>query len=117
MLRAFLRLAPTSFGGPVAHVRSFRTEFVARRGRLDDRGPGDLVALRRREPVRAAMAGVTAGVVGILLSALYDPVWTSAILRRADFGPGPANFGLRVWGRRSPVRVVAFDAPGGWLLG
>jgi chromate transporter len=74
-------------------------------------------ALRRRDAVRAAMAGVNAGVVGLLLSALYDPVWTSAIHTRADFGLGLAAFGLLVYARVSPVIVVALGALAGWALG
>ncbi len=35
--------------------------------------------LRTRAPVQAALRGVNAAVVGLLLAALYDPVWTSAI--------------------------------------
>lgn len=73
-------------------------------------------ALRQRDAVRAAMAGVNAGVVGILLSALYDPVWTSAIHGRADFGLALAAFGLLVYGRVSPVVVVVLGAAAGWLL-
>jgi chromate transporter len=72
--------------------------------------------LRRRAGVRAAMAGVNAGVVGILLSALYDPVWTSAIHSRADFGLALAAFGLLVIARVSPLPVVLLTAAGGWLL-
>ena len=34
--RAFLRLGLTSFGGPVAHLGYFRTEFVERRRWVDD---------------------------------------------------------------------------------
>jgi chromate transporter len=41
--------------------------------------------LRRRVRAQAALMGVNAAVVGILLAALYDPVWTSAILRLSDF--------------------------------
>jgi chromate transporter len=37
-------------------------------------------SLRHREGIQTTMAGINAGVVGILLSALYDPVWTSAIM-------------------------------------
>jgi len=72
--------------------------------------------LRRQQTVRAAMAGVNAGVVGVLLSALYDPVWTSAIHGRADFGLALAAFGLLVHARASPVIVVALGALGGWVL-
>lgn len=73
-------------------------------------------ALRQREAIRSAMAGVNAGVVGILLSALYDPVWTSAIHGRADFGLALAAFGLLVYARVSPVFVVGLGAAAGWLL-
>lgn len=73
-------------------------------------------ALRQRDAIRSAMAGVNAGVLGILLSALYDPVWTSAIHGRADFGLALAAFGLLVYARISPVFVVLLGAVAGWLL-
>ena len=73
-------------------------------------------ALRQRDAIRSAMAGVNAGVVGILLSALYDPVWTSAIHGRADFGLALAAFGLLVYARTSPVLVVLLGAAAGGLL-
>ena len=38
--------------------------------------------LRHRQAVRSALRGVNAAVVGVLLAALYRPVWTSAIWRR-----------------------------------
>ena len=38
--------------------------------------------------------------------ALYDPVWTSAIRSHADFALALAAFGLLVYGRQSPLRVV-----------
>jgi chromate transporter len=41
----FLRLGLTSFGGPIAHLGYFRTEFVERRRWLDDAAFSDLVAL------------------------------------------------------------------------
>jgi len=69
--------------------------------------------LRQRDAIRNAMAGVNAGVVGILLSALYDPVWTSAIHGRADFGLALAAFGLLVYARISPMLVVLFGAVAG----
>lgn len=42
---AFLKLGLTSFGGPIAHLGYFRTEFVERRRWLDDAAYADLVAL------------------------------------------------------------------------
>lgn len=72
---------------------------------------------RQQPALRAALAGINAGVVGLLLSALYDPVWTSAIHSRTDFGMALAAFGLLVYGRVSPVAVVALGAAAGWALG
>ena len=74
-------------------------------------------SLRRREGVRRALAGVNAAVVGVLLAALYDPMWTGAIRSNADAALGLAAFGLLVVGRVSPVVVVALAALAGWLLG
>jgi chromate transporter len=45
VLRAFLKLGLTSFGGPVAHIGYFREEFVVRRRWLDDAAFSDLVGL------------------------------------------------------------------------
>ncbi|WP_399679027.1 chromate efflux transporter [Xenophilus sp.] len=45
VLRAFLKLGLTCFGGPAAHLGYFRTEFVQRRQWLDDASYSDLVAL------------------------------------------------------------------------
>lgn len=74
-------------------------------------------ALRHREGIRRALAGVNAAVVGILGAALYDPVWTGAIHSRADFCLALAAYGLLVVGRVPPVAVVAFCAAVGCLSG
>jgi chromate transporter len=73
-------------------------------------------ALRRRPAIQSTMAGINAGVVGILLAALYDPVWTTAITSRADFGLALAAFALLVVFKVSPLRVVVLAAAAGWLL-
>jgi chromate transporter len=69
-------------------------------------------ALRRREAVQAALKGVNAAVVGLLLAALYTPVWTSAILTPADFALGVAAFLLLVFWRVPPWLVVVLGALG-----
>lgn len=74
-------------------------------------------SLRQRDSVQRAMGGINAAVVGVLGAALYDPVWTSAVHSRADFGLSLAAFGLLVYGRVSPVWVVAGAAAAGWALG
>jgi chromate transporter len=45
VLRVFLRLGLSSFGGPIAHLGYFREEFVVRRRWLDEQAFVDLVAL------------------------------------------------------------------------
>lgn len=72
--------------------------------------------LRQRPAVQSTLAGINAGVVGILLAALYDPVWTGAIQNRADFGLALAAFGLLVSARWSPLLVVALSAGAGWAM-
>ncbi|MBB3176786.1 chromate efflux transporter [Variovorax sp. Sphag1AA] len=73
-------------------------------------------ALRRQASVQSAMAGINAAVVGILLAALYDPVWTSAIHTRADFAAALAAFALLVYARMSPLLVVLLAAVAGWAF-
>jgi chromate transporter len=73
-------------------------------------------ALRARPAFRAALRGINAAVVGLLLAALYHPVWTSAIHAPADFALALAAFGLlTLWGA-PPWLVVAFAAAGGQTI-
>ncbi|WP_233236534.1 chromate efflux transporter [Bordetella sp. LUAb4] len=70
--------------------------------------------LRHRIGIQTAMAGINAAVVGILVSALYDPVWTSAIHGKADFGLALLCFGLLTIGRVPPAIVVLLAGLAGW---
>src|SRR5579863_9499968 len=45
VLRVYLKLGVSSFGGPIAHLGYFREEFVVRRRWLDEQAFVDLVAL------------------------------------------------------------------------
>ncbi|HEX4185385.1 MAG TPA: chromate efflux transporter [Stellaceae bacterium] len=45
VLRVFLRLGVTCFGGPIAHIGYFRDEFVVRRRWIDEQSYADLVGL------------------------------------------------------------------------
>jgi chromate transporter len=72
--------------------------------------------LRRFRAVRSALTGVNAAVVGLLLAALYDPVWTSGILRPADFALGLTAFALLVFWKIPPWLVVIATALAGWGL-
>ena len=69
-------------------------------------------ALRHRAGVQSALKGVNATVVGILLGALYTPVWTSAIFSSADFGLGVLAFMLLAFWRTPPWLVVILGALG-----
>jgi chromate transporter len=66
--------------------------------------------LRARPDARAAMAGINAAVVGLLASALYNPVWTSAVQSPADFAVAAAGFVLLVVWRAPPLIVVVLCA-------
>jgi len=66
--------------------------------------------LRRRTGVRSALRGVNAAVVGLLLAALYKPVWTSAIFGPADFAIGILAFLLLAFWAVPPWLVVVFGA-------
>ena len=73
------------------------------------------VPLRRNAHARAALAGVNAAVVGLLLAALYDPVWTSAIHGAADFVLALAALVALVAWRIPPWLVVLATAVVGVL--
>jgi len=73
-------------------------------------------SLRRSPRTQAALAGVNAAVVGLLLAALYQPVWTSAIFSARDFGLALVGLvALMVW-KLPPWLVVVGSGALGWLL-
>lgn len=63
--------------------------------------------LRRYPAMQGAMLGVNAAVVGLLLAAFYQPVWTSAIHAPADFALALGAFLLLVFWKMPPWLVVA----------
>lgn len=70
-------------------------------------------ALRQRAGVRDAMRGVNAAVVGLLLAALYDPVWSAGIRAPAHFALGVGAFALLALWRVPPWLVVVLTALAG----
>jgi chromate transporter len=77
--------------------------------------PGMLVAiagsycwqwLTRHPAAQGALAGVNAAVVGILAAALYDPVWKTAILGKADVAVAAAGLLLLERWKIAPVFIV-----------
>ncbi len=67
-------------------------------------------ALRARSGFQAALRGINAAVVGLLLAALYHPVWTSAIHTSTDFGLALAALGLLTLWKLPPWLVVVLTA-------
>jgi chromate transporter len=66
--------------------------------------------LRRRADVQSALKGVNAAVVGLLLAALYTPVWTSAIDGPPDFAIAAVAFLLLAFWKVPPWLVVVLGA-------
>lgn len=99
------------FGGMLALAAIFLPSFLLVAGTLPfwDR-------IRQNVGFRRALMGINAAVVGLLIAALYDPVWTSAIHAPKDFGLGLAAFGLLAFWKLPPWVVVVFAALSGWAL-
>jgi len=74
-------------------------------------------ALRGEPRAQAALRGINAAVVGLLLAALYRPVWVSAITAPVDFALAIAAFlALALW-KWPPWLVVVLAALAGGLIG
>ena len=74
--------------------------------------------LLRQQPVaQACLGGVNAAVVGLLLAALYHPVWTSGITTAGDFALGMTAFLLLFMWQTPPWLVVGLSAIAGAALG
>lgn len=73
-------------------------------------------SLRQNTRAQAALAGVNAAVVGLLLAALYQPVWTNAIFTAQDFGLALIALVALMFCKLPPWLVVAGSGAAGWLL-
>jgi len=72
-------------------------------------------ALRSRDRIRAALSGVNAAVVGLLLAVLFTPVWTSSVRDASDFATVVvAAVLLAVW-KLPPWLVVMLAAVAGFF--
>jgi chromate transporter len=72
-------------------------------------------AMRTQPAAQAAMRGTNAAVVGILGAALYNPVWSSAVLMPRDFALALAGFLLLTLWKSPPWIVVVLLAVAGVL--
>jgi chromate transporter len=111
-LGAVMHGTPHGWGGAVlTTVAIFAPSFLLLMGTLPFWD-----AFRARTDVRAALQGINAAVVGILLAALYTPVWTSAIKGAADVSLTIVALGLLMLWKRPPWLVVLVAALGGVAL-
>lgn len=99
-LGSTMQLLPGWLGGLIALVAIFTPSFLLVAGVLPF-----WTRLSRSPRLRAALAGINAAVVGLLLAALYDPIWTSSI-----HGPRDAALALLAF-----VALQSFRTPV-WLL-
>jgi chromate transporter len=73
--------------------------------------------LRASASARALLAGANATVVGVLLAALYQPIWTSAIDSAKSLALALALFAaLQVWKLAPWVLVLAGATAGALFL-
>jgi len=72
--------------------------------------------LRSNPGIQAALKGVNAAVVGILLAVFFQPLWTHTVLSVYDFGLALVLFGLLQFWKISPWIIVVLGAGGGVLL-
>jgi chromate transporter len=106
----FLRLGLTSFGGPVAHIGYFRTEFVARRHWLDEADYAAIVGFCQFLPGpassqvamvlghrRAGVMGLLAAWIGFTLpSAVLMALFALLLSRLGDVSHAPWLHGLKL---------------------
>lgn len=72
--------------------------------------------IRKQPKLQAAFTGINAAVVGLLLAALYDPVWTSSVQTATHFSFAAVLYGLLAVWKYPPWVVVIIGAVGGYLL-
>lgn len=113
---AFLGASMTSLpsgwtGGIIALLAIFIPSFLLVVGALPF-----WESLRQNLRTQAALSGVNASVVGLLLAALYQPVWTSTILSVQDFIFALIALVALMFWKLSPWLVVIAGGVAGWLL-
>ena len=105
--------APPSgwIGGLIALITIFVPSFLLVLGALPF-----WESLRQNLRTQAALSGINASVVGLLLAALYQPVWASAILSAQDFALALLALVALMFWKLPPWLVVIAGGLAGWLL-
>lgn len=117
VLRIFLKLGLTCFGGPIAHIGYFRDEFVVRRKWIDEHAYADLVGLCQFLPgpassqVGFSIGLMRAGYLGALAAWTGFTLPSASILVLFAYGAGalsgPAGAGLLYGLKLTAVAIVA----------
>ena len=117
VLRVFLKLGLTCFGGPVAHIGYFRDEFVLRRKWIDEHAYADLVGLCQFLPgpasskVGFSISLMRAGYAGALAAWAGFTLPSAALLVLFAYGAGalqgPVGQGLLHGLKLTAVAIVA----------
>jgi len=117
VLRVFLRLGVSSFGGPIAHIGYFRDEFVVRRKWIDEHAFADLVALCQFLPgpassqVGFSIGLMRAGYRGAVAAWTAFTLPSAVVLVLFAYGAGalggPAGAGLLHGLKLVAVAIVA----------
>src|SRR5665213_3112570 len=117
VLRVFLKLGLTCFGGPVAHIGYFRDEFVLRRKWIDEHAYADLVGLCQFLPgpasskVGFSIGLMRAGYAGALAAWAGFTLPSAALLVLFAYGAGalqgPVGQGLLHGLKLTAVAIVA----------
>lgn len=111
-LGASMNQAPTGWlGGLICLLAIFAPSFLLVVGALPF-----WEHLRRNLRTQAALLGINAAVVGLLLAALYQPVWTSAIHGPQDFGLALVALVALMFWKLPPWMVVLGSGVLGGLL-
>ena len=111
-LGASMSTAPSGWaGGLVCLLAIFAPSFLLVLGALPF-----WERLRRNRRAQAALAAINAAVVGLLLAALYRPVWTSAIHQAQDLGLALLALAALMYWKLPSWLVVIGAGAGGWLL-
>lgn len=98
-------------GGLLATVAIFLPAFLLILGALPFWN-----SLRHNPKIKGALMGVNAAVVGILIAAFYEPIWTSSILSPIDFAFAAILFSMLVYWKMPPWVIVVIGAIGGALI-
>ena len=112
-LGASMSTAPSAWlGGVICLLAIFAPSFLLVAGALPF-----WESLRKNQKMQAALAGINAVVVGLLLAALYDPIWTSAIRAPQDFALALIALAALMFWKLPPWLVVVASGVAGSLMG